>query len=44
MNMPAAMMSNRPALQAGDQRAELGQHTIDLLDAELYQDRLGDLG
>ena len=31
-------------LQAGDQRAELGQHAVDLVDAHLGEHRLDDLG
>ena len=40
MNMPAAMMSKRPAFRPGIKRAELGQHAVDLGDADLRQDGL----
>jgi hypothetical protein len=41
--MPAVITSKRPALQAGDERAELGQHAVHLGDAEALEDGAGDL-
>ena len=35
-------MSKRPCLEARDQRAEFGEHTVDLRDAHLGEHRLGD--
>ncbi len=36
------MMSKRPRLEARDQRAEFGEHAVDLRNAHLGEHRLGD--
>jgi hypothetical protein len=44
MYMPAAITSKRPARRPGNQRSPFGEHGVDLLDTQLGEDDLGDLG